>query len=315
MVQAPFDSRSSSQVFARLSAWALRALWCAGLITSACGDPPAGSDASVSDALVPALDAPVSDAGGAIDVLPTPDGPGVVDGRSHDAALPDADIGEDATTGPGLSMLSDDFTGAGLDPSWKLFRDDALDIEVSAGALHLTPVVLQQWFNQMQGALVYKNASGNFKLTATVRSRRASDPSMPAVGTVEIGGLMARKSVPLGSGAQEDYVFVGVGSDGVGLVVETKSTNNGFSMYAGPAWSSGDAQLRVCRIGTQFWLYKRDVGATTWIEAASYSRPDMPATLQLAAMACANSSQPDLRASFDEIVFADAIDQADCTAD
>lgn len=288
------------------------------LLAGACSDPPDDSrrDAAVADAAVvydaPVVDAQVAD-GAQPDDAAGPDGP--IDAIDYDAIVYDADTTPDATTGSGISMLSDDFESGALDPSWKLFRDDIVDMEVSAGALHITPMFLQQWFNMQQGMFIYKNVSGDFKVTTTARARKDSEPAMAADGIVEMGGLMARKDVPLGGGMQEDYVFVAVGSDGAQTVIETKSTNNGMSFYMGPAFPSGDAELRVCRVGDTFYLYQREVGQTVWVEAASHQRPDMPATVQVGAMVCANDAQPDIRATFDEVVFDEAIDQADCLVD
>jgi hypothetical protein len=299
--------------------WLLCVVCALGPVASGCSDPPGNTttDASSPDAEVPSIDAaivdaPVVDAPSVSDAA-NPDA--VIDAARLDATIPDADTSEDATAGSGLSMLSDDFETGTLDPSWQLFRDSIVDIDVSAGALHLSPMFLQMWFNFQQGAFVYKNASGNFKVTATVRARLDSDPSMPATGVVEMGGLMARKDVALGAGMQEDYVFVAVGSDGMQNTIETKSTNNGMSFFMAPAFSSSDAELRLCRIADMFYMYSREVGQTTWIEAMSIARPDIPGTVQLGAMVCANNANPDLRASFDELVFAEAIDQADCLVD
>ena len=299
-------------------------LMCYAVLLGACGDPPHGShidatigapDASNIDANVPLTpDASATDAAMPVDAQRF-DGAVSIDALNFDALVSDADTSLDATTGAGLSMLSDDFEDGSLDPAWTVFRDSIVDIEESAGALGLTPSQMQLWFNQLQASFVYKNVSGNFKVTATVRPRQASAPTVSPSGTFEMGGLMARKAVAEGAGSEEDYVFVTVGYDGTEMVVETKGTNDGLSLFTTTGWGAMDAELRLCRVGDQFWLYKRPEGQPAWIQATTYVRPDMPATIQLGPLVCANEASPDLLVLFDEVTYGDVTVQADCLVD
>lgn len=88
---------------------------------------------------------------------------------------------------------------------------------------------------------------------------------------------MARS--PSSDSGQENYLFaaVGVGDQMGNLTVQTENTLNGASVYEPPPWPSADAELRLCRTGSQFSLYKRTVGAGTWTLAATYKRADLPA--------------------------------------
>ncbi|MEZ4432245.1 MAG: hypothetical protein R3F65_07505 [bacterium] len=113
----------------------------------------------------------------------------------------------------------------------------------------------------------------------------------------------------------EDYVFIVVGRDIDDLSVETKTTLAGRSAYTGPPWPSSDAALRICRLGDTFRLYKRPIDGGEWILADTFDRPDLPATLQVGAIAYTNSAMPDLTVAFEEIVFAPAAAEADCTED
>jgi hypothetical protein len=237
------------------------------------------------------------------------DGADVVDA----AAAGDANAADANETD--LAALSDDFEGDALDGAWAQFRPELIDIVVADGALSLTPNQRALWFDTSQGPLIHKSITGDFKVSAPVRVRRASAPGEPPDQTVHLGGLMARTPVAEGEGAREDYVFIVVGFDVDDLSVETKTTDDGASVFEGPTWGLGDAELRICRLGDTFHLFKRVIGDPAWTLAISYSRPDMPETLQVGPIAYANTATPDLVASFDAVAFAPAASMADCTAD
>ena len=97
--------------------------------------------------------------------------------------------------------------------------------------------------------------------------------------------------------------------------VETKTTANSASDWDSPAWPSGDAEVRICRIGATFTLYKRTIGDATWTLAATYQHPEMPSTIQVGACAYASAigMSPDLRVAFDEIRFRTVVSPTDCT--
>lgn len=237
------------------------------------------------------------------------------DAGGVDLAAPDL-AAPDLAAGGGLGQLSDEFTGAALDPSWQVFRPSAIDISVSDGRLHIAPRPNALWFDTQQGGLVYKVVTGDFRLTAKVRAHVRNMPySTPPTAGVQLAGLVARAPVADGAGAQEDYVFIVVGFDVNDLSVEHKSTDNGSSSYQGPPWSGGEAELRICRIGSMFYLYKRMIGAATWTPAMSYTRPDLPAALQVGVTSYTNRGAPDVVGSFDSVDFAAAPSTAACTAD
>jgi hypothetical protein len=224
----------------------------------------------------------------------------------------DAALREDAGATE-IEALSDPFDGAALDPSWRVLGSELASIEVRSGALELTMREGALWFNASRATLVYKEVSGDFKATAIVRARRSSSPTEPPNRTVHLAGLMARDPAP----GDEDYVFIVVGFDEDGLSVETKSTVRSVSDYEGPAWPSGDAELRLCRIGSNFSLYKREIGQSTWTTAKSYERNDLPATLEVGVniYALGGANGVDLRATVDEIRYARVTSSADCTRD
>lgn len=220
----------------------------------------------------------------------------------------------DAGPAPALADRSDTFDGDALSAAWSTIADGNLDVRVADGRMSMTVTNDALWFNERRGTAVVQEVRGDFKMTATVHARMTSDPSLPPDRFVHLGGLMARD----GRSAAENYVFIVVGWDEQDLSVETKTTVDGVSTYVGPAWPSGDAQLRICRLGSSFVLLKRIVGVTTWTLATTYERPDLPDTLQVGPNAYAVSDPgitPDLTVSFDEVIFADVENLADCRAD
>jgi len=105
-----------------------------------------------------------------------------------------------------------------------------------------------------------------------------------------------------------------VGFDENDLSVETKTTVDGRSTYVGPSWGSGDAELRICRVGATFATYKRPVGSSTWQEAERWERLDLPEVLQvgLNAYAIGGADGTDLTVTFEGATFAPAATLADC---
>jgi len=200
-----------------------------------------------------------------------------------------------------------------LSAEWLVYRPEVLAINVGNGALSLTLTQQALWFNNSRGPLVYKLVSGDFKVSARVRVRKASSPANPPSNPVHLGGLMVRNPAGEQPGGVENDAFIVTGYDENDLSVETKSTVNSVSTYVGPSWPSGDAELRLCRVGSTLRMYKRAISGGAFTLAQTYERPDLPATLQVGANVYSLNA-PDLVASFDEIVFAKAASQADCEA-
>ena len=227
-----------------------------------------------------------------------------------------ATTGSSATTGGGSKGVSDEFEGASLDSSWSIVNGSNFSYAVSGGALQITPTTNTLWWKaDASGALVYKLVTGNFKITTAVKARRASNPSLPVGPTdFQFGGIMAR--APGSSG--ESYVFAVVGDRGATLQVETKSTVNDESQVQAEDWPSGDAQLRLCRVGSVFHVLSRPYSGGSWAIASPfgppYERPDLPATLQVGPIAYTWTDSPDLRAAFEYARFEQVDDESDCTA-
>lgn len=196
---------------------------------------------------------------------------------------------------------------------WSVLNAPAVDLTAADHSLVLTLKHRALWFMNQRGVLAYKPVDGDFKITADVYAAKSSDLNQPpgGDGTVQLGGLMVRS----GTGGQENYVFIVVGDDGDGLSIETKTTTDNFSEYDGPAWDSPKAALRICRSGHIFTLYKQHIGKDEpWIQAASFDRPDLPASLQVGVNIYTDST-PDLQVRYESISIESISSESDCTKD
>ncbi len=130
--------------------------------------------------------------------------------------------------------------------TWTVFRPEVFDVAVEGNRMQLTLHQAARWAGNGQGGLVYQEASGNFRLTATVRARRASDPTQTVSSIVSLGGLTARNPDGADRGGRENYVHIVVGNTPNGVGVETKTTVEGATSYEAVPDASGDAELRIC---------------------------------------------------------------------
>ncbi|MBC8161390.1 MAG: hypothetical protein H7Z42_09240 [Roseiflexaceae bacterium] len=198
--------------------------------------------------------------------------------------------------------------------TWTVFRPELYDVAVEGTTIRLTLLTAARWAGNGQAGLVYRDVTGNFKATASVQTRKASAPSEPVSSLVSLGGLSARNPQGADVGSTENYVHIVAGNTPSGIGVETKTTVNGATSYEAVPSASGDSDLRICRIGTIFRLYKRPVGSDVWILAATYDRPDLPPTLQVGGNIY-SVLLPDLQVVFDGLQIAGVEELAACEQD
>jgi hypothetical protein len=226
---------------------------------------------------------------------------GVDLGASDAAAGPRADGGVAADVGAALPPTipaSDEFNGSTLDPSWLVYNPERVTLAVVGGVLSMKPLGGALWFADGSGPLVYKLVTGDFKATAMVHARKATDSTAPPDLDIEVGGVMARAP-----GADQNYVFLDVGyAEQQRLGVEHKSTIANDSVFDETP-SGADAELRVCRAGATFTLLRRDAPTQPWRTELQVSRPDLPATLQVGPNASTIQAAPNLAVTFDQVTF------------
>lgn len=198
--------------------------------------------------------------------------------------------------------------------TWTVFRPEVFAVAVEGRSMRLTLRTVARWAGNGQGGLVYQEASGDFKLTATVRARKASDPRQTVASLVSLGGLTARNRNGADVGGSENYVHIVVGNTPSGIGVETKTTLNGATSFEAVPGESGDAELRICRVSSTFRLYKRPLGSASWALAATYERPDLPPTLQVGANIY-SVMLPDLQVIVEDLRLEAAASAAACEED
>jgi hypothetical protein len=214
--------------------------------------------------------------------------------------------------------FTDLFAGPSVDPCWMALNGTPaaplVDVAISGGALHLRSIVGAPglWFNDGTGALIYKLlTASDFVVTTMVHPRKRSNgslgPSQPPYHGLGVGGIMARAP----SSAGESYLFIMMGSnedDPPTQSLEVKTTTAGITTaFTFPAWSHADAELRMCRIGSNFLLLARIPPALpTWALIETYARPDLPASLEVGAGVNFNPDN-DLDVAFDDIVLAPSV--------
>lgn len=206
-----------------------------------------------------------------------------------------------------LSSLGDDFSGPALEPAWSVLNAGILHATVSAGELHLRPLVggpSVTWYQGDQGPLVYKLVTGDFTVTATVRAFDPLNPSAPPPAPYRLGGLMARD--PASTAADQEFVHVAVGGGDAGtpVAVEDKTTTQSVSDFVLYPLAVAAGELRITRQGALMSLFHRPIGGSAWQLLRAHAHPGLPATLQVGLMVYSNPVDPRIEVAVDRIDFA-----------
>jgi beta-lactam-binding protein with PASTA domain len=191
-----------------------------------------------------------------------------------------------------------------------------LDIDQSTtGALTIIPTQTPGWFAADDGPLVFKLLSGNFAVHIQVTSDSIANPGQPPGSDFNSAGLMARN--PSGASGPENYVMLNTGrQDGripgrIGS--ETKTTvNSSSTLFIDQGAHFGE--LILCRVGDNFHSFRFLDGDAGWTATDTFSRSDLPNTLQVGLVVNAFTTPVDLRATFDFIRLRPApVSASDCT--
>jgi hypothetical protein len=205
-----------------------------------------------------------------------------------------------------VGLASDTFNGTTLSPDWQILNGDAAEIEVSGGALHLRPLVggaAVTWFADDEGVFVHKRVTGDFSVRSRARASSLSSPGQPPPAEYRLGGILVRDPASAPGDRNSLHLAVGAGSLASPVAVEDKSTDGSVSAFFFHDVATPDCELRIRRKGARFTLEYRESAGIPWILARVMIRPDLPATVQVGAMAYSFEPGPDLEVTFDEIVF------------
>lgn len=219
-----------------------------------------------------------------------------------------------------------------------------LDVDVTTpGHLTMSPLSVAQthWYSDSRGPLLYRQISGNFVAETRVQVGRASDINQIPSGGFSAGGFVIRD--PASSPGEERWVMYNVGHQTNSFAREAKTTRPGSgaslsTLYLNTAPAgSNTVRLRVCRLGGEFRFYHRHASENDWVEEGfsgatqvqgngsqeptpgvvqngvlRFSRPDMPAALQVGLLVGNWSAPFDLRADFDYLRFGSVNVASDC---
>ncbi|GMV81715.1 MAG: hypothetical protein AMXMBFR7_28990 [Planctomycetota bacterium] len=192
-----------------------------------------------------------------------------------------------------LTPLSDEFDDPATWTNFQRVSDveewngdqlEAWDIgETSPGRLMMMPYT-NGWYNDYRGVLAFKPVSGDFVVTTDVETHRRGGAGAPEA-LYSLAGIMVRtpKTTTRETWAPggENYIFLSVGSaSNPGTYQhEVKTTVNSVStLDITPA--TARVRIQVARIGSVFICLRRPEGGA-WVVHRRYSRPDMPATMQV----------------------------------
>jgi hypothetical protein len=191
-----------------------------------------------------------------------------------------------------VSALSDEFDSAASLAKWQRvekvegWNNDQLEkVDASAtraGWLTMVPYT-STWYQDYRGILLFKPVNGDFMVTAKLHvSGRSGGPPR---AQFSLGGLMIRtpRTITPSTWRQgtENYVFLSVGAanEPGRFQFEVKTTINSDSQLVTAPAPSGDALIRLVRVGESvIALRNSDDG---WTVHRRYRRGDFPATLQV----------------------------------
>ena len=222
--------------------------------------------------------------------------------------IPSGEPTNEASGSPGASATPNPALA-----EWSFVNRDGADVSIDdVGTITVALKSRLLWFRASKGFLMYHEAKGDFRVTAHVVTTATSDPGQDpgGDGSVQLGGLMIRNP----ANPPENYVHVVVGDDGDGLSVETKTTKDNVSEFAGPAWGDNEADLRICRVGPKISLYKRLTSDDPWATATTYERADLPETLQ-AGIDVYTNDEPDITVTVFDFTIEPVAAEAGCTTD
>jgi len=164
--------------------------------------------------------------------------------------------------------------------TWTFLDDDdsqLADVSIDPEWAYLSPQP-SAWWMDYTGGYLYTTVSGDFVTSVDVEGWDPNDLSQPPSWWFNVGGLLVRD--PASSSGSENWVLVDVGYqyDGLGVVSKTTVNSNTSARFTS---SSNSARLAVCRVGDDFTMLWADTDGGEWQELTTYSRSDMPETVQM----------------------------------
>ncbi len=187
-------------------------------------------------------------------------------------------------------------------------------LSVASGLLQLVPAPNQAWYGTGNGPALFlpTRPSGDFVIATQINPHRVGDVNSRPTADYNVCGLLARSlSDP------NDWVFAASGRGAnVNTYAETKTTTNGATAIYGftaPAWQG---EIRICRVGSTFRMYRRMNGDAGFVELTpAFNRSDLTGELDVALAANGYTASPNVQCDYDWVRLASVSSLADCTAE
>jgi hypothetical protein len=188
-------------------------------------------------------------------------------------------------SGSGLPALSDGFADPSTLAGWNVMQGDVqgglparFDIDRSTpGQLTIRPAY-SWWVKDGRAFFLYRLVSGDFSVTTRLQTTGAHGGIPQA--SWSLAGLLVRSPAGDADRAAESWVGWTAGAVKGGRVLERKTTVDADSQLVLVQRSPGWVQLRVVRVADQLALLRRYPGGR-WVAQWTYSRPDLPAVVQV----------------------------------
>ena len=130
-----------------------------------------------------------------------------------------------------------------------------------------------------------------------MKATKSTTPTDPPGNRIHLGGLIVRNPA---EHHRELCPYRRCGNAENRVAIEAKNTTNNVSQYDTLSWTSGSAELRLCRVGSDINLYRRAVNATTWLLATT-STHGLISGFTSVGSSIHSATAPDLRLTFENL--------------
>lgn len=280
----------------------------------------AGTPASVSDCigtLAPAVTIAPSPS-------PTPTSPSP--SPSPNPTTPNPSPNPSSQTLTPIAGYSDDFSNAATLSNWlnrQVIEGSNNQIatwninSIVSGNMVLVPSSGNiAWYQTSVGPFIYKNVTGNFVVSTRLSAHSVNNTQNPPGNVYNAAGLLVRDPASAGT-SNQNWIEMALGNHWtVTGLVNLSTVNSAESPFNPVAGTTLNVSLRLCRIGSVFTMYISTDNEQTWTLRDTFTRTDLPNTLQVGmSLAAANANgNPDIQADYDYIRGAIPTSSSDCTA-
>ena len=218
-----------------------------------------------------------------------------------------------------ISTNSDEFDSSKTLSQWSVLNPELLKTyKVDNGKLILEPsnkFSKLGWYEDDQGPLVYKTVKGDFIVEAKLRVGTIKDYNQVPTSPFNSAGLIIRD--PRSKHGNQNWIMYNIGYQDMVFGSEAKTTVDSSSiLYINETSTENRAgKLRICRIGSNFYLYHWLATENKWLPEKSFEvikRKDFQNELHVGPMINAWEGPEETHAEFDYVKFSEVSSHSDC---